>query len=214
MIVWAGWTLLLLTDPGMSRGPSALQVSFARWLPPNILLHFYCPNLFHRPFSGNPRYLVKIPLRSKLYFCGDLKWMSRSLLLESTSRPVLSFKPFFVGPCPVLPLYDKNRCGENEKMLILSEMIVVGWRTMVGHDDWPEFEAGEWWQQSVCCFDWEWSMCAIFCPAWQCISMRMIILQNCTILMCFLSCNESVIRYHMTACNDCVVFEQNYDTIW
>ena len=54
-------------------------------------------------------------------------------------------------------------------MLILSEMIVVGWRTMVEHDDWPEFQAGEWWQQSVCCFDWEWSMCAILCPAWQCI---------------------------------------------
>ena len=33
--------LLLLTAPGMSRGPSAFQVSLARWLPPNILLHFF-----------------------------------------------------------------------------------------------------------------------------------------------------------------------------
>ena len=158
MIVWAGWTLPLLTDPGMSTGPSALQVSFPRWLPPNILLHFYRPNSFHRPFSGNPRHLVKRLLRPKLYFL----WGFTVNVTTSTVRfqTCFEFQPLFAGPCSVVLLYDK-RCGGNEKMLILSEMIVVGWRTMVEHDDWPEFQAGEWWQQSVCCFDWEWSMCAI-----------------------------------------------------
>ena len=63
---------LLLIAPGMSRGPSA-QVSFARRIPPNILLHFYCSNSFHRPFSGNLRHLVKRLLRSELYFLGDWK---------------------------------------------------------------------------------------------------------------------------------------------
>ena len=38
--------------------------------------------------------------------------------------------------------------GTNEKMLILSEMIVVGWRTIGGHDDWPEFQAAEWWHKA------------------------------------------------------------------
>ena len=39
-------------------------------------------------------------------------------------RPETCFElqPFFAGPCPVLPSYDKRckRCGGNEKMLILS----------------------------------------------------------------------------------------------
>ena len=139
---------------------------------------FYCistflqsPNSFHRPFSGNPRHLVKKRLRSKLYFCWDLKWMSWPPLLDS--RPVLSFSPFLRD---LVLLYDK-RCGANEKMLILSEMIVVGWRTMVDvGDDWPEFQAGEWWQRRVwSCFDWEWSMCAILC---QCIYGSEILIQN------------------------------------
>ena len=81
------------------------------------------PNPFHRPFSGNPRYLVKRRLRSKLYFCGDLKWMSRPPLLQiAVLQTCFELQPFFAGPCPVLPSYDKRckRCGVNEKMLILS----------------------------------------------------------------------------------------------
>ena len=38
----------------------------------------------------------------------------------------LSLNPFFAGPCPVCCLNDKMCRGTNEKMLILSEMIVVG----------------------------------------------------------------------------------------
>ena len=60
----------------------ALQVSFPRWLPPNILLHFYCPNSFHPPFSGNTRNLVKRLLRPKLYFL----WGSKVYVTTSTVR--------------------------------------------------------------------------------------------------------------------------------
>ena len=88
------------------------------------------PNPFHRPFSGNPRYLVKRRLRSKLYFCGDLKWMSRPPLLHcniADLRPVLSFNPFLrdlvlscrrmirgvrgVGGMRKCWFYPRNDCG-------------------------------------------------------------------------------------------------------
>ena len=106
MAIWCRWfdkevlsawatILTILTAPGMSRAPSALQVSLARWLPPNILLHFCSLNSFHRSFSGNPRNLVKRLLWSKLYFFGDLEWMPKGSLLNSW--PIWVWTPFLQG---------------------------------------------------------------------------------------------------------------------
>ena len=63
---------------------------------------------------------------------------------------------------------------EWENVDFIPEMIVVGWRTMDGRDDWPEFQASEWWQPSVCCFDSEWSMCVILCRCIYVNMMRMV----------------------------------------
>ena len=42
------------------------------------------------------------------------------------------------------------------------KMIVVRWRMIVGHDDWPEFQAAEWWR-SVCAVMTENDPCVWYC---------------------------------------------------
>ena len=95
MIVWPGWTLPpLLTAPGMSRGPSALR--FRSHSLAGSRQIFYCISTaqihFIRLFLEIPGIWSKDFWGQNCTFCGDLKWMSRPLLLDS--RPVLSLTPF------------------------------------------------------------------------------------------------------------------------
>ena len=148
MIVWAGWTLpLLLTAPGMLRGPSALR--FRSHSLAGSRQIFYCISAHQIHFIG-----VFLEIRGiwSKDFCG---WNCTSLGIWSECRGVhcwipdpSGLNPFFAGLCPVCCPNAKMCRGTNEKMLILSEMIVVGWRTIGGHDDWPEFQAAEWWHKA------------------------------------------------------------------
>ena len=92
-----------LCAPGMSRGPSALQVSFARWLPPNILLHFYIstkPKFISSAFFWESEAFGQKAFEVKIVLLLGFKVN----VMASTFRFQTCFElqPFFAGPCPVV----------------------------------------------------------------------------------------------------------------